>query len=247
MVEVSSFDHILNNFRASYCATAVLVHRDQIIKDLEEIFEQPTWQGNLFLNSMNKYQVSPENFMHRITNIVPKFFNIKELFYLRFQQDTIKQNTDLTKEVHIGTELSERYSNERNAHFCRRFIGVSLFDQLRALQAKNKDQKPIVAVQRIIFTNTEEEYFCISVARSMNPTPNINSSITIGFKLNKAFKKRVNFWNDVNIDIQEVHTICEDCPINDCQERLAKPKFLEQQQAAQKVKDALDQLQRAYV
>ena len=247
LVEVNSFDHILNNFRASYCATAVLVHREQIIKDLEEIFEKPTWQGDLFLNSMTKYQVSPENFMHRITNIVPKFFNIKELFYLRFQQDTIKQNIDITKELHIGSELSKRYSSDRNAYFCRRFISVSLFDQLRTLQETNKDQSPIVAAQRIIFTNTEEEYFCISVARSMNPTPNINSSITIGFKLNKAFKKRVQFWNDSNIDIKEVHTICEDCPITDCKERLAKPKFLAKEQAAQKVKNALDQIQLAYV
>jgi len=248
LVKVNTFDHILNNFRASYCATAVLVHRNQITKDLEHLFAQDIWRGDLFLKSMNKYQVSPENFMHRITNILPQFYNIKELFYLRFQKNLENPPISITKELHIGSELAVRFTNEReNIHFCRRLVSVSLLNKLEELQKEDKAQMPIVEAQRIVFVDTEEEYFCISIARSMNPTPNVNSSVTIGFKLNKAFKKQAHFWNDPSIKITEVHTTCEHCPLQDCEDRVEKSKFLEQKQKAQKVKNALDKIQIAFV
>ena len=242
LVEVSSFDHILNNFLASYCAGAVLINKHLLIDDINALFENKSWDGNQFLGLLNKYQVSPEVLLHRMTGLICNFIGIKDVFYNRFQHDLEKDRFELTKELYLGSIVNPNFSQSW-FHYCRRFAGIKL---LRKLQNMN-DNDPIIDVQITQNLHTDDEYFCISVARSMEPTPNANSTVTIGFKINSTFRKKVKFWNDPDVEIKMVGTTCENCSVENCEERAAEPELVKTKQANNKVKDALNRLKRNYI
>src|SRR5690606_38981406 len=42
-VKVGSFEEVLNNFKASYFAGALLLNRDRLVQDMQTFFAQPTW------------------------------------------------------------------------------------------------------------------------------------------------------------------------------------------------------------
>ncbi len=242
LVEVSSFDHILNNFLASYCAGAVLINKNQLIDDINALFKNKLWDGDYFLSLLNKYQVSPEVLLHRMTGVICNFIGIKDIFYHRFQHNLIKNSFDLTKELYLGSITNPNF-NKDWFHHCRRISGIKL---LKKLESMNSNE-PIIDVQIVQNLHNDDEYLCISVARSMEPTPNANSSVTIGFKINSTFRKKVMFWKDPNIDIKMVGTTCESCRVENCEERAAPPELVKAKQANDKVKDALNRLQQNYI
>ncbi|MBK8473034.1 MAG: hypothetical protein IPL33_13225 [Sphingobacteriales bacterium] len=88
----------------------------------------------------------------------------------------------------------------------------------------------------------DNEYFCISVARSMNPTPDTISSVTIGFLMNADFKSKVAFWHDPKIPVRLVNETCERCLLQDCQERAASAHVLKQQIGTQKIEKTIEEL-----
>ncbi len=246
LVEVNSFDHILNNFLASYCAAAVLINRDRLQEDLDALFDNVKWNGQQFLNMLSKYQVSPDVLMHRMTGLIPKFMGIKDLIFLRYQHDLQKDRFELTKELYLGNTTNPAM-NQPWQHYCRRFNGMSLLNEIVQTQVTDGPRKPIVAVQIIQHLSTDEEYFCITVARDLLPTPNLNSSVTIGFKISPQFRKKVKFWNDPSIVRTVVNTTCEACHIMDCKERVAEPEEVLKRQNSLEVKEALDKLQQEYI
>lgn len=241
-VKAESFEQVLNNFKASYFAGALLIPNEQLAKDLAHFFITPTWNGDVFLNMMNSYRVSPETFLHRLTSIVPHFFNINQLFFLRFSTSAKDSNTyDITKELHLSNPHNP-HANALNEHYCRRWVSINSCKEFELLLANDKTSLPIVRAQRSHYINSDNEYFCISVARSMNPTPDTISSVTIGFAMNAEFKSKVAFWHDSQVPVRLVNETCERCPLSDCQERVEPAHVLKQQAATQKIEKAVEDL-----
>lgn len=245
LVEVNSFDHILNNFLGTYCAAGVLINRDRLVNDLTQIFQNKEWDDQQFLSLLAIYKVSPEVLINRISGVVSHLMEIKDLFYLRFQHNLETDKIELTKEIYLGTATNPDILE--TASHCRRFVGIKLLKQFQQNQEKQQLNDPIIAAQITQNISTEEEYFCISIARDMAPTPKANSSVTIGFKINTNFKRKVNFWNDRNVEQTLININCESCALENCAERVAEPTDILKQQEAQKVKDALDKLQRSFM
>jgi hypothetical protein len=63
---------------------------------------------------MSQFNVSPESFYQRLTNILPKDFQLKNIFFLRLSH---KMSGYLSnkKELHI-TNQQEPHANEMNEH-----------------------------------------------------------------------------------------------------------------------------------
>ncbi|MBI2783816.1 MAG: helix-turn-helix domain-containing protein, partial [Gammaproteobacteria bacterium] len=59
IVKVDSFEQLLNNFRASYFAGALLLDRHLLVADLRQFFAQPAWDGAALLAIKRKYQATP--------------------------------------------------------------------------------------------------------------------------------------------------------------------------------------------
>ncbi len=236
-----SFEEILNNYKASYFAGALLINEKHIKQKLKIIFQAKEWQNERFLQLMQSYNVSPETFMHRLTNILPRYFQLKQLFFLRFSNSKGSDKYQITKELHLSKQHNP-HSNEIKEHYCRRWIAINILKELAAQQANGTYCNPLVRVQRSHYMDSGKEYFCISVARPMYPTPDTNSSVTIGFEMTTDFKRKAKFWKDPNIPIRKVNETCERCSLQPCKERIAPPVVLKKREEKRHIKEVLEKI-----
>jgi len=242
-IKINSFEEILNNFKASYFSAALLIPQKGLINDLETLFKQDKWdKGNKdFLNIMYRNQATPEMLIHRLTNIAPKFFGLPHLFFLRFYKNKAINRFDLNKELHLAG-LYNPHGTMLNEHYCRRWVSLNIIKNFENMQAQQSEEEVLCAVQRSQYIDSENEYFCISLAYNIKPTPDTNASLTIGFLMNDEFKQKVKFWNDPSIPIRKVGVSCERCSAVDCQERAAPAKALEEKRKTERMQKHLDKL-----
>lgn len=228
-VRVESFEQVLNNFKASYFAGALLMPQESLRQGMETFFKKKTWDAVGFLDIMSKYNASPEMFLHRLTNLLPRFFGLDQLFFLRFNNTPSGKDYKLTKELHLARQ-HQPYGNETSEHYCRRWITLWLLEDLYQVQQAGNYTMPIAAAQRSQFVGTDDEYLCFTIARPAHPTPNTNVSVTIGLYLNDHLRKTIAFLNDPAIPIKAVNQTCERCAITDCTERVSPPTVVEAQE-----------------
>lgn len=242
-VKIQSFEQLLNNFRASYFSGALLIPKQDLIADLKAFITLKTWQPENLLALMQKYHASPEMFAHRLTGIVPKFFGLNQLFFLRFNHQQGSDVFELDKELHLAG-LYNPHGNMINEDYCRRWISLNILKDLDkiALNQTQAQENILCQAQVSQYYDSPNEYLCISIARGFSPTPNNNSSVTIGFLMNGAFKKQVKFWNDANIPVRKVGVTCQRCSATDCYERTAPPSIYEQLQKTENLKNSLAKL-----
>ncbi|WP_242927235.1 helix-turn-helix domain-containing protein [Pontibacter vulgaris] len=237
-VRVGSFEEVLNNFKASYFAGALLLNRDLLVQDLQTFFNSPTWNPSLLQDILIKYNTSPETLLHRLTSLLPRFFNIKQLFFLRFQHGPEPDYFSLTKELHLAG-LHNPHASLMNEHYCRRWISLTLFEEVeRHKQAGNLEQ-PIIGIQRSSYINTTNEYLVFALAQ---PADQLNGTVSIGLLINEDLRRKVKFLNDPAILHRYVNQTCERCPALDCLERAAPPVILEKLQWQEDVMKVLSEL-----
>ncbi len=240
-VEVDSFEQVLNNFKASYFASALLIPKQLLLKDLEDFFNMPHWDSNRLVDIMERYQATPEMFMHRLTNLLPRFFGMDELFFLRFNHTVDEPSFYLTKEMHLSG-LHNPHANTQNEHYCRRWISLTVLQELDIVQKQNTYTRPVCGAQISNYIGSENRYLVIAMARPMAPTPNLNSSVSIGLLLNDEIQKKIRFLQDPNLLQRAVNETCERCSALDCQERAAPPIILKKQEKIKIMKQNLAQL-----
>jgi transcriptional regulator with XRE-family HTH domain/predicted transcriptional regulator len=241
--EVRSFDEVLNNFKASYFAVALILNRHIVLPDLRAFFDRKEWDAGAFLALMDKYGASPEMFMQRLTNLLPRYFGIDDLFFLRFE-DQVKDQRNrytITKELHLS-QMHLPHGNELYEHYCRRWVSIRTLKQLHEQLARDPDTDFYIDAQISSYVNSQKEYLCISLARPNLPTPDSNVSVTLGLPMNAANKKKISFWNSKRITRRTVHTTCERCPIPDCEERAAAPTVAHQKKQRILMKEKLNEL-----
>jgi len=239
--DVSSFDQMLNNFKATYFAGALLLPQHALVEDMRDLLSWDTWEPDRFASLMERYDSSPEMFMHRLSSLLPRYFGMQKLFYLRLNHKPEKDIYHLTKELHLAG-LHAPHGTVFNEHYCRRWISISVMRELSELQISKAYKKPICSAQISNFIDTQKQYFCISVARPLWPTPDVNCSITLGFVVDEEFKQRVKFWNSPNVRVKLVNEACERCAVADCNERVAPPTGLENQKRKQRIHESLEQI-----
>ncbi|MCB0578268.1 MAG: ImmA/IrrE family metallo-endopeptidase, partial [Phaeodactylibacter sp.] len=81
------FEEVINHSKAIYFSVALHIPRRPFMEEVEAFFKKDRWDGEAFLNIMKKYDATPEMFYHRLTNILPRFFGMNKLFFLRFIHD----------------------------------------------------------------------------------------------------------------------------------------------------------------
>ncbi|GGH00563.1 hypothetical protein GCM10011416_18950 [Polaribacter pacificus] len=223
-IEFKSFDQVLNNFIASYFAGALIIPKNSIVKNLKQVFNNQTWQPNEFENILNQYNCSPETFYQRLTNILPKHFHIKNLFFLRFNKTKKKELFKLKKELHI-TQQQDPHGNRNNEHYCRRWIALKTLNDLE----KSKKLKTTFNLQISSYENSNSNYLVLSSAGADPFKKDQNRSTCIGMLLSPHLKKKIQFSEDPNIPTRIVGVTCETCAVNNCKERIMPALILNKQ------------------
>lgn len=220
-IKFESFDQVLNNFYASYFAGALIIPKDELTLQLETVFEKETFDEALFLQILRAFNASPESFYQRLTNILPKEFNIKNLFFLRFTYKAASKKYYLKKELHLSHQHSPR-ANEANEHYCRRWVSLKVLNDIS--KSKNPHEFDI---QISKYPGHDTKYLVLSSATKDPFRDNQYRSISIGLLINKQLERKLRFLGDKAIKTQEVGVTCERCAIKDCEVRQAPAIILD--------------------
>ncbi|PTX62624.1 hypothetical protein C8N46_10219 [Kordia periserrulae] len=235
-IKFDNFDQVLNNFYASYFAGALMIPRATLTTQLKVLFEKETFQKDAFLQLMHRFNASPESFYQRLTNILPKDFNIQNLFFLRFTHKANSEKFHLTKELHLSHQHSP-HANETNEHYCRRWVSLNVLETI-----SKSDETHVFDLQISHYPEDDMQYLVLSSATKDPFKDNQYRSISVGLLLNKQLQKKVSFLGDPNIKTREVGVTCERCSIADCEVRKAAPIVLQKQQRDAKTAAVVQEL-----
>ena len=236
-IQFKSFDQVLNNFLASYFAGALLIPKDRLINELKKFFNKSTWDESTFLSLMKKFTSSPETFYQRLTNILPKHFNFKNLFFLRFTHKTNSKSYRLSKELHI-TQQQAPHATELQEHYCRRWVSLRTINNL---EIKSKEQH-VFEAQISNYPQTNNQYFVFSSATSDPFKKDIYRSVSIGMLISPHLKKHIKFLNHDSIITKNVGVTCETCAIKDCSERANDAYKLNKRDRYKEIKNKVEDI-----
>lgn len=223
-ITVNSFDEVLQHFQASYFSCAMLVEEKEITKDLEAFFMHPELDHELLLKLIEKYQVTPETLVYRMTNILPKHFGLKELFFLRISKNVPSGQFSLNKELHL-TGIHHPHASKSQEDYCRRWVSATIFDEF------SQSQSSRIGKAQYSFYPDGQSYFVFAIAYQSGMKRQEQISISFGLKVNTQFKRKVKFHNDQQIQLKYVGTTCQTCPVENCEVRVSPPIKLQKLQS----------------
>ncbi len=236
-IKFEGFDQVLNNFLASYFAGALLIPKDRLVKELKKFFQKETWDESSFLSLMKKFTSSPETFYQRLTNILPKHFHFKNLFFLRFSHKTGSDTFRLSKELHI-TQQQAPHATELQEHYCRRWVSLRTLTTLEAAE----DQHHVFDAQISDYPQSNNQYFVFSSATSDPFKKDINRSVSLGMLVSPNLKKHIRFLNDPSIITKKVGVTCETCAIKDCTERANEAYKLDKKERHKEIERKVEEI-----
>ncbi|MFM2269389.1 MAG: hypothetical protein RL757_2830 [Bacteroidota bacterium] len=235
LLKVQTFEEALNHFKAGYFSAALLINKENFVKDIDTFLKKTTWDGAFLVALLQKYRVTPETLFQRLTNVLPHHFGVDKLFFLRVIQHKKSGKFDLNKELH----LNRRHHPHRNSldeHYCRRWISVTLLKEFTQVDEINNIK---FGIQRSKYFGTDDEYVCLTLARAGAKR---NVSVTIGIMVDNDVRKKIAFLNDPAIPTRLVNTTCERCAMTDCTERAIEPTIIKKRNERQQMQAALKEI-----
>ncbi len=225
ILQIDSFEKLLNNYRASHFAAALLMDEDALVEDIRQMARESSWHPDLMLNLLDRYGVTAEMLLQRLTNILPHHFGLEDLFFMRLTKDAKSRSFSMTKNLHLS-QLHSPYNNELDEHYCHRWVSISVIEEMRKMKKKKPTTLADAQISR--YWNTDKAYLCFSLANQSFSNSENAASVTLGLLLTPQLRSTFNLISDPQLKVREVHTTCERCGIEDCQERVAAPVIIEQ-------------------
>lgn len=238
---VDSFEQVLNDFKASYFAGALLINRERLLSDIKEFFALDYWDPTRFRAFLDRYEVTPEIFMYRLTEVLPRYFGIK-LHFLRFNQEGGQYR--LVKHLNMSQVLIPGGTGV-NEHYCRRWLAIRILKALdRPSTTKRAMEEPVVDAQLSHFIDTDARFLCIAMARKLALNRQAASSVSLGFRQDQEFERAVRFAADPAITRLDIDGTCERCRLteDECRDRVAPPYLLKIQHARREIEQELNSL-----
>jgi hypothetical protein len=240
-IKFENFDQVLNNFVASYFAGALIISRKSLTEKLTNFFSLEEWKPLELHKIINYYNCSQETFYQRLTTILPKYFNIKNLFFLRFTHSENHFEYRLNKELHITQQQAPR-ANRNNEHYCRRWISIKTIQDLE----KTSKTRPTFGAQISSYIDQKNEYLVLSSATQDPFKKDINRSVSIGMLLSPHLKKKLNFFKENTFPKKLVGITCETCAVKNCAERAAAPLRLEKKEKYSEIANTVAYIMNSY-
>ncbi|HQU73012.1 MAG TPA: helix-turn-helix domain-containing protein [Calditrichia bacterium] len=232
---VASFEQLLGNFKASYFAGAVLMPRDKFVARLRGFFRSLRWDGQQFLTLIDESGVTPEMFLYRMSELLPRFLKLPNLVFMRFYRRSETDRIHLSKFFNL-TPFYVPVGLGSREHYCRRWGAIKLLRELDP-----RDSQPHTAVYQSHFVHRDISLFSIALAGNTPGRPGHQTAGAVSFVMDDAFRRQVSFWDDPQVRRESVHLTCERCPLPlaECAERVAPPVLYEAEQGQIRRENAL--------
>ncbi|WP_411896167.1 helix-turn-helix domain-containing protein [Winogradskyella sp. A2] len=239
-IKFENFDEVLNNFYASYFAGALTIPRQSFVNDVKNLFEQKQFNTKDFNAILFKYNGSPESIYQRLTNILPKDFNLNNLFFLRFSHRKDSNLFYLNKELHLAKQQTPR-ANENNEHYCRRWMSLKVLEEV----SKN-DSEHAFDIQISNYPEENTQYLVFASATKDPFRSDRFRSIAIGIKLNTQLRRKVNFLDHKSLKRIDVGVTCERCSIQNCDVRQVPSTILASKAKEAKTAEVVEEITKRY-
>lgn len=241
---VTGFDEVLNNYRASYFAGALLLQKDLFSNEIKDWFKSPSWSPQQFYILCDKYHVMPETILYRLSELIPHIFGFHDLYLLRFQHKTGSHRFVLTKEFNMSP-VSVPHSIGLNEHYCRRWLSIQLLQSLSETPTTHRNDF-LVSAQKSFFVESNSTFFTITISRPLSLKPGYNTSMSIGFLMSDEFKLFALFSHDESVPMMKVNETCERCGLTakECDVRAADPIHYQSELEDKQIGESLKKLRR---
>ena len=237
-IKFQGFDEVLNNYKASYFAGALIINEDHLKKGLEKILGAKTWNPNALFKLMFSFTESAETFFQRITNLLPVHFGINDMFFLRLSHTDDEKTIEMNKEFHMGKSDHPRGINSME-NYCRRWVCTDILVNKRDYS----EQKGVrLGIQKSRFENSGDEHLIFTASNQDPFNRKVERSVCIGISLDARQKRKLKFLDGKKVKNREVGKTCERCAIEDCQERVVKPKILNRLKHKERIEERIEKL-----
>ncbi len=241
-IKFNDFEEVLNNFKASYFAGALILPEKRLKDDLKEFFSKDKWDPAEFHKMLFSYTDSAETFFQRLTNLLPTHLGIKNIIFLRLSQLDGEYPVELTKELHINRDYPS-YALLNPEHYCRRWGSVKILLNPSEFYKKNGISVGL-QISKNIRTNNE---LLILTASNKDPfQKNRNRSVCVGFDISSKKKSKIKFYADKSVKELTVGVTCERCSLTDCKERAAAPTVYNEEQKNLHIEELISKLVSTY-
>jgi len=241
-LKAESFDQVLNNFRASTFAGALLMPRRDVERGLGRLFGAPRFERRALAEMLDRFGVSPEMLFYRIAAVTPAAFGLKELFFVRFFRDSRRAPPRLDKVFNLS-RVQVPHGVSPDETICRRWPGMAMLDKLVPGGAVTLEA-PAIEARLCRFQSEPVDFLVFAMARPLALKPKSMTSVSLGFRVDDALRSAVRFLDDRGLRRVRVDLTCERCPLapSACGERAAPPRILEAQRGLERREAALAEL-----
>lgn len=235
----ATFDQLINTLKVSVFSSALMIDRKSFTSDISSFFGLSKFENETFKGLIKKFDVTVEQFMYRLAQILPSEFGIRQFYLLKFSLHSKTGQFSLEDELHFG-RLHDSSGIRDTEHFCRRWISTDLLRQ--ASERKSGHESMLTGIQKSKFMESGIEYLCISGAQASSVESHLYSCITLGFVQNDTFVKKVKFADDSLIPEQTVNKTCERCSIEDCGVRVIDPIIYQEKRTLDQLVDEINKI-----
>lgn len=232
-VSVHSFDEVFNNFKASYFAACILIPKNTLVREVRKFLAESRFSHRRFFHVLDQFPVSEETVFYRLFSLLPAYFQLEKLYFLKFSSSDGSRGPRLIKEIHLVGQHDPQ--ENRNGHYCRRWPGISILDEL-----PSHGSERILKTQVSNFENMGHRYFEIALAKTSKDGG--QESITLGMEIDDNVRSKLAFLDDSAILRKEVGQTCEKCSLFDCKDRVAAPSVLSKGRQLHEINKAMEKL-----
>lgn len=226
--QLDSFEQLFNHFSASYFASSLLIDRELIKTKLAAILSAKDNPRNLIKELVESFPAPAESVFYRLAQILPKYFNIDQLYLLRAEKTEGQTQFDIVRELHL-TSLHSPHSVHSGEAYCQRWLTAKLL---------NEPLTQTCDTQRSFFPSTGQEY--LNIAYSFKNYSGKNVCMTLGLSVTSGIRQTLH-WLDT-VPKKHVGSTCERCQIIDCVERRANFNPILNPSKFEKIEQTVSQL-----
>lgn len=231
-----SFNLVLHNFQAGYFAVALLMEEFEFLGRLEQTLGSGQFASSKMLDWLQEYRVGPEVLFQRF-NVITAHWGLDHVFFQRLIYRHSDRRYLLDKELHLH-RTRRRYAGRPDEQYCRRWLSSRLIHRLQ----EQPSLQAVTGISKALFEPDAEPWLCLGLARSSAFEPGTHVGLMIGVLLNKDALTRLPFASVASIPEERTGLTCERCPIDDCQERAAPPRILQDKQRRRELREVLRKL-----
>ncbi|MEX1131821.1 MAG: helix-turn-helix domain-containing protein [Flavobacteriales bacterium] len=190
----TSFDHVLNNGKASYFGGSLLLPPAELVNELRLFFAKRKFDGEALLKVLGKYNSSPEMFMLRLTNLIPRNLGVVRVFFQRFDHHRTSDSVEAMKELFLDRQQDPAEIEMLN-DAAGEWLRQGLFQKIDKQRLAKKYAGPLSDAQRFAGMNGQR-YLVMAIGRKMGREPDRSLAVCLGVEILPANEKLIGFLND---------------------------------------------------